>query len=439
MDFYSFHLYDFNEPTDKFRKGGNMEAFMDLLAHYNYLTWGEEKPFLITEFGARTRNIEDQKSNPLRDWLCSSSISSMMMQFMDRPDMIEGITPFIMAVWSKDWNIFNPDSSSAVFTDYVKMYQLWHGIKGSRLMTRTSDLDLQVDAYANDRKAYLILNNLENNSITVDVAEMGIEESNISSAMAKQLHWISDEVKLDTISFQGAPTTLTISPMATLVLEYTTDSILAIIDTTIETRHYATAYKQNITANSAINFNINDLDLTDGGIATLRLGLGRAHGRSLQPEVKMNNESLAVPADFRGDGQANKETFFGLIEIDVPYNLLQENNTVSVEFPDEGGYVTSVVLRLFSNKGKEEASSINEASVEDVVLYPNPAANVLYISGPNINRASKYYIHNLQGQVVDQNHLIGNSIDLTNIRSGVYFVRLESKDDVYVERFIKIK
>ena len=78
----SFHLYDFNEPTEKFRKGGNVEALMDLLTHYNYLKWGEEKPFLITEYGARTRHIEDQKRNPERDWLCMSSINSLMVQFV---------------------------------------------------------------------------------------------------------------------------------------------------------------------------------------------------------------------------------------------------------------------------------------------------------------------------------------------------------------------
>lgn len=437
MDFYSFHLYDFNEPIYKFRKGGNMEAFMDILSHYNYLVWGEEKPFLITEFGARTRNIEDQQSNPLRDWLCSSSISSMMMQFMDRPDMIEGITPFIMAVWSKDWNIFNPDESTAVFTDYVKMYQLWHGVKGTRLLTKTSDLDMQVDAYANGNKTYLILNNLENNAVSVDVTEMGIEVSDVTSTMTKQLHWSSEQVKLDTLNFQGIPATLTLSPMATMVVEYTTADTHAIVDSLVETRYYATTYKQNISANSPIGFSLNDLDLADDGSATLRLGVGRAHGRSLQPEVKMNNVSLAIPADLRGDDQANKETFFGLIEIDVPYNLLQENNIVSVEFPDEGGYVTSVVLRLFSSMGG--TTKIEEESGEKFELYPIPATNVLIVNTPDIKHTMRYYIHNLQGQVVDNSYLIGNSIDLKHINPGVYILRLESNDDIHVEQFIKIK
>ena len=128
--------------------------------------------------------------------------------------------------------------------------------------------------------------------------------------------------------------------MATMVVEYTTASALQIDNTYTETRNYATTYKQSIEANTAINFTINSLNLVADGFATLKIGVGRDHGKSLQPIVKVNNNSIIVPTDLRGDAQSNKASFFGMIEINIPYNYLQANNTITVEFHDAGGYVS---------------------------------------------------------------------------------------------------
>ncbi len=438
MDFYSFHTYDFNEPTTKFRKGGNLEALMDLLSHYNNITWGEEKPFLITEFGARTRHIETNFSNPYRDWLCSSSICSMMMQYMDRPDMVEGVTPFIMAVWSLTWSIFNPENVQAELTDYAKMYELWSDVKGVRLFTETSELDLQVDAYTFGDKTYLILNNLENTSVSIDINELGIDESDIISTTTKQLHWVTNEVRLDEVNYSGTPTTLTVSPIATMVVEYTATNPTNIQNTFVETRNYATTYKQDIVANTAVDFNINGLELTQDGVATLRLGLGRSHGRSLQPVVRVNNTTVSVSSDWRGDAQSNKASFFGILEIDVPYNLLQEDNVVSVEFPDTDGFVTSVVMRVFSKEdGNVLSNNTIEAISSELSIYPNPTNDQLFVSIPQTDNKSEYVIYDSKGQVVNAGVIDGNAINVNNLSTGVYFIKIASDDDVYFERFIK--
>lgn len=438
MDYYSFHLYDFNEPTVKFRKGGNLEAYMDLLSQYTYLTWGKEKPFLISEYGARTRNIEDQKSNPKRDWLCASSINSMMVQFMDRPDMIEKTIPFIMAVWSKDWNIFNPDKTAAEFTDYIKFYKLWRDVKGTRLMVNSSNLDMQVDAYTNGDKTYLILNNIKNEAVTVNLSAMGISNADITSSIKRHFYW-DNAVMLDEISQAGAPSSVTVNGMATMIIEFTTAQAPNIEKTATETRNYADVYKQAIVAGSAITFNVNNVSLSSEGTATLRLGVGRNHGLSLQPIVKFNNTALTVPTDYRGDAQNNKGSFFGMLEMEVPYVLIKQNNTVTVEFADAGGFVTSVVLRAFNEEvGNTHSAVVNANALVSLKVYPNPAVDQLYVTIDS-NTKVIYSIYDIQGRLLSASQLSSKSIDISNLDAGAYLLKLESDRRVQIERFVKMK
>ncbi|MCI2283959.1 hypothetical protein L3081_11795 [Colwellia sp. MSW7] len=90
------------------------------------------------------------------------------------------------------------------------------------------------------------------------------------------------------------------------------------------------------------------------GEAVLRLGIGRDHGKSLLPTVKVNNTTLTVPADFRGYDQiqgkkySGRDNYFGVIEIPVPLVTLQTSNTITVNFSDTGGFVSTAALQVFT-------------------------------------------------------------------------------------------
>ena len=198
-------------------------------------------------------------------------------------------------------------------------------------MVNSSNLDMQVDAYTNGDKTYLILNNIKNEAVTVNLSAMGISNADITSSIKRHFYW-DNAVMLDEISQAGAPSSVTVNGMATMIIEFTTAQAPNIEKTATETRNYADVYKQAIVAGSAITFNVNNVSLSSEGTATLRLGVGRNHGLSLQPIVKFNNTALTVPTDYRGDAQNNKGSFFGMLEMEVPYVLIKQNNTVTVEF-----------------------------------------------------------------------------------------------------------
>ncbi|XPF95447.1 hypothetical protein ACM9HF_05375 [Colwellia sp. RE-S-Sl-9] len=84
------------------------------------------------------------------------------------------------------------------------------------------------------------------------------------------------------------------------------------------------------------------------GEAVIRLGVGRAHNKSLTPVVKINGAEVAVIEDIRGHDLKTRPEFFGVLEIPVSYDLLKENNTITVNFPDTGGNVSSVTMQVFN-------------------------------------------------------------------------------------------
>ena len=84
------------------------------------------------------------------------------------------------------------------------------------------------------------------------------------------------------------------------------------------------------------------------GDAVLRLGMGRSSTLSKQPTVLVNGTAVDVPTDFMGHEGDSRSTFFGVLDIPVPYHLLQANNEISVTFPDTGGYISSVSLRAYA-------------------------------------------------------------------------------------------
>ncbi|NMH89577.1 T9SS type A sorting domain-containing protein [Flavivirga algicola] len=442
MDFYSFHIYDLHclGSDQKYRKGGNLEALMDLISHYNHLALGEEKPFLITEYGGRAHCHEGSGTRTqIHDWLFTSSINSLMMQFMDRTDMIEKAIPFMMAVWTPEWNIFRLDlPNKDVFSDYIKFFELWEGVNGTRLVTETSDLDLQVDAYTHGNKTYLILNNIDDNDVTVGIDELGILETNITGVTSRHFHYDNSEFKLDTANYNSLPGNLTVGGLGTMILVYTTTSAPEIEFTSVETRNYATAYKKGIQANTPISFNINNLVLGTNGSAILRLGLGRAHNLSLQPTVTMNGSTLTVPSDFRGDVQTDKGSFFGMLELEVPYNVLEENNIVNIEFPDSGGYVTSAMLRLFNlEAGSLSTEEVTNSPFDSVKIYPNPSTNQIIIDSKDLNGV-KYEIYSLQGKIITKGALKGGSINLSSFNGGVYILKLRKDNHVSIKRVVKL-
>ncbi len=96
----------------------------------------------------------------------------------------------------------------------------------------------------------------------------------------------------------------------------------------------------------------------------------------------------------------------------VPYNLI----------PDIGAFEYSFTTLVMDN-----SSSLN------VLLYPNPVNNFLFIeSEMKINNA---WVVNMQGQIMDV-EIMNSSINTVNLTNGFYYLKLESGKEIFTTKFI---
>ncbi len=377
MDFWSIHLYDFpvygkGGNTKKLRKGSNMEATMDMIEQYSQMRLGCVKPLMVSEYGAQTHKFNQKPWMPYRDWLKIASMNSMMMQFMRRANNINIAMPFYML--RSDWG-YNPKSGlphtsrmmrrknepesftgDYIFGDAILFYQLWRDVKGTRVESSVSNVDLLSDCYIDGKRVYLILNNLDYEPMDVDLSLYGAAKGakgikGVKSIELRHLYLeggdggkaVLEETKhssLNSIKLGGEATAIIIYEFAK---EVKIDKLME------ETKYYATDYlKEIFGAKSPLSFKINGVKRSEQGKAVLRIGLGRNKECSLSPKLTFNGSVVAIPDNIMGDDQSHRDTFFGVLEIPVDYALLKAENDITLTFPDAGGHVSSVTMQVYN-------------------------------------------------------------------------------------------
>jgi len=109
------------------------------------------------------------------------------------------------------------------------------------------------------------------------------------------------------------------------------------------------------------------------------------------------------------------------------------NTLGEVYFLDEGN---RYVRKLTPDGGIVTYSDIetNQISIESV-LYPNPTSDKLFVSGKSTN--TLYTILNSLGMEVKKGFTSGNSIDVSQLDNGVYYIQLSENETNQRLKFIK--
>ncbi|MDF7824182.1 Ig-like domain-containing protein [Pontiellaceae bacterium B12227] len=372
MDFFSLHLYDnpggsTNVLETQYRSGSNVEALLDMVEHYSMLTLGEVKPFNISEYGSLSI-FSGVPYDPKNDWVDVRSFSTIMMQLLERPDRILQAIPFMIlkAEWGRDSAtgypyptrlLYDVDELTGdplskdgpwAYTERIKWFELWKEVNGTRVDTVSSDPDIQVDAYVDGTNTFVVVSSLDHTG--PQVVDLNLFGSFQTLETIEVKHTYVDpagNIILDQYATNELAS-ITLPASSTAVIKYVFAGADAPAKTSTEAKYYATTYLQPISAGAALSFSITNINTSAPfGEAMLRLGVGRAHGLSLQPLLTVNGTEVPVPTDWRGYDQSTRDQFFGVLEIPVPYELLLSNNTVTVEFGDSGGHVSSVAMQVF--------------------------------------------------------------------------------------------
>ncbi len=368
MDAISVHLYDgVNiEGQATKRSGSNSEAILDMLECYTAVNFGVVKPLAITEFGAIIKipgtddgNLYHEDYSPL----VVLSMNHILHNLIEREDNMMTSVLFIgdKATWylnaknNKERNsytsvLFTPKDRKAyprcewVINDKVYLFELWKGVNGDRIDITCDNPDIQAMAFRDGKRLYIAMDNLHDKAISTSLKSIAgtsqfksVELRSLRGVWGKGLSYETKTIDID------EPLELLPDECAMVVVDLKKSTPYR--NSITRTKYYSPDHLKSVEAGEKIDFTFSDkLPQVDGRVA-VRMSIGRPIALSKTPKVWVNGTAVEMPTNWKGYDQADRKDFFGMIKIPFEMSLLKaSDNTITLEFPDSGGSVSSMIL-----------------------------------------------------------------------------------------------
>jgi hypothetical protein len=439
MHAFSTHLYDGINVVgqDTKRSGSNSEAILDMIETYSYKKWGVVKPHAITEYGA----IEDGYGDDYSEIASSQtlrSINHILFNLLEREDRLVNSIPFITgkanwhineannyqpygAVLYIPTNIGEPNPDGWRYSPRIHFYEVWKDVQGKRVQIKSENPDIQTHAFVHGNKMFVGLSNLDDTTHAVSLTMLstipGLQ--NVKIKALKIYDRQMPDMVIETVN--EAPTSIDLIKDETVMLEYTFTNDIEFTNALRAKNYYANNNLEEIKENEKINYAFDNVS-TGEGYGTLRMSLGRKHNVTKKPIVKVNGVLVEVPDNYKGYDQANRDDFFGMIEIPFPAYVLKENNTVTVEFPDTGGRISSMILSV-----ELYDSPIGTMGIKSIGNSCPGASNGEIIFSPiKMGTYSATVKSGVFEKVVD----FDSKHTISNLSKGIYSVSVSSTSDI---------
>lgn len=86
-----------------------------------------------------------------------------------------------------------------------------------------------------------------------------------------------------------------------------------------------------------------------------------------------------------------------------------------------------------------DENAISETNNSSIKCYPNPVANMLYISTESVSAIDKISIFNAKGYSVYENNNIGREdveVSTSTFPTGIYFLRISCNNKTEIMKFV---
>jgi Subtilase family/Secretion system C-terminal sorting domain len=211
--------------------------------------------------------------------------------------------------------------------------------------------------------------------------------------------------------------------------------------------------------NLMIGFNPNATAGIDQGYDTDRL----ACSVSLYSQLESGEDRMAIQT---------REAFRDDIKIPVGFStLIEENTSYTISLSNfEGANLVDRAIYLYDNvrntltdltqetytfssqvssqdrrftivfeKDEEIVLGTNDASLEDITIYPNPTNGVLTIvsTAAQLQTIKVYDVLGRQVVLEQLNNVQGHQLDITQLKTAVYFVEIQTSQGTVVKRIVK--
>ncbi len=109
-------------------------------------------------------------------------------------------------------------------------------------------------------------------------------------------------------------------------------------------------------------------------------------------------------------------------------------------FSDDCVYLDNIVLPPLNIVEIEDNNGNNTDSVTDlnaetnkIDIYPNPASDIIYV---NVDEKFAVTIYNYQGQIVKKMNVENRQINVSELKSGMYFVEIKTANNMIVKKVL---
>ncbi len=158
------------------------------------------------------------------------------------------------------------------------------------------------------------------------------------------------------------------------------------------------------------------------------------------PEI---TEDLIIPLGFYAANEGIYNINLNTETIDLPVYLYDKQENVFQNLNENGVY-------SFAYSGGNETNrfeirfktlvDVNEIENDDIIIYPNPASTFVQVECRTL-KVESYEIIDITGKTLQSNKNYGifqkTKFDLSNYPSGVYYLKIQTENGVFVEKIIK--
>ena len=82
-----------------------------------------------------------------------------------------------------------------------------------------------------------------------------------------------------------------------------------------------------------------------------------------------------------------------------------------------------------------DAAGVEQFFNDDIVLFPNPSEGIINITG--LTQPAVVKIYSIQGQLLKSFKQVENTIDILDLKPGIYILNLREGNQILVRKVVK--